>query len=206
MSKYEPFLAVAEQTLQRMKELRIALPFMHVELFRHERLVRAYRGCVKGVRPVIKQDVDLHDNSKCRALLLDVIRRAIHDWVLYRNHRSLLKREVAQHAKTWLFEEEPGHPWWEERQGSDLEPMSLLAICETLDLRVELVRTAAKQTTVQQVMTCGRPPEKRRRTMDEDVLGDMHSTSIHDVDALDHDPGRSFYENRFATQTLHYGT
>lgn len=100
--------------------------------------------------------------SRCRALLLEVIRRAAHDWILYRTHDRLQLRQIAEDAYIWLFEETPSHPWGRIRstQGNGLT--SFLTICELLDLDPDFVRERARSMTVQQIMSAGRPAERRK--------------------------------------------
>lgn len=119
---------------------------------------------------------DAIEASRCRALLLEILRRAIHDWVLYRSHTRLAEREKAQSAYTWLFEEGPGHPWWAIRQRDGQMLTALLTICEIFDFDVEYVRRAARETTVHKILTAGRPPETRK------AAKDVHYTE-YEVDA-----------------------
>ena len=99
--------------------------------------------------------------ERARALLLEVIRRASHDWVLYRTSKRLTQKEVAQSAFIWLFEEKPGHPWYRERDADEREITSFLGICSLLDLDPDYVRKRVKQLTPQQIKTAGRPAERR---------------------------------------------
>ena len=57
-----------------------------------------------------------YEGSRCKALLLEVLRRAAHDWVLYRGHSEITKRECAQDAFTWLFKEDEDHTSWKQRR------------------------------------------------------------------------------------------
>lgn len=129
-------------------------------------------------------DPDSHEEmlsaSRCRALLLEVIRRAAHDWVLYRSTRRP-ERAFAQSAYVWLFEEEPGHPDWELRQREGEPLMAFLTICECLDLEPEAVRYRVKRMTVRDIMAAGRPAETRKvkfegvedYTTPEEVLSEL---------------------------------
>lgn len=74
---------------------------------------------------------------------------------------------MAEEAYTWLFEELPGHPWWEERKRDGYLITSFLSICELLDLDPPYVRERVKKMTPKQIMTAGRPAEKRRRPKDD---------------------------------------
>jgi hypothetical protein len=130
--------------------------------------------------------------SKCRALLLEVIRRAAHDWVLYRSTRRP-ERVYARSAYVWLFEEKPGHPWWELRQKEGEPLLAFLNICEMLDLDPEYVRARIRKMTIRDIMTAGRPAENRRGRVDEGVE-DYESPRVLDIQHHT----LSAYEERFA--------
>ena len=121
---------------------------------------------------------EMLDGSQVRALMLEVLRRAIHDWVLYRTSRRMEHRELAQHAYTWLFEEKEGHPWRTMRRQHGLDMMSLEAICETIDIDIETVRTGARNMTERRIKTAGRPPERRRRVGEDHSHYAEHDLSI----------------------------
>lgn len=114
----------------------------------------------------------VRDGKRCQALLLEILRRAMHDWVLYRQHTKLQYRELADDAYTWLFEEAPGHPNWRIRLTAEFEDnveltgsrqlTSFLAICEALDLDPELVRTRVKEMNIRSIISAGRPAETRK--------------------------------------------
>lgn len=146
--------------------------------------------------------------SYCRALLLEVIRRAIHDWVLYRAHAELQKKQLANHAYTWLFEEKPGHPWWRRRQREDGQLLtSFLNICEILDLDPEHVRRRARQVTPRQITTAGRPAERRRRRREESTVTEhsVETVSIEELEGSIHEGMSSTsYEVQFAVSTPGY--
>lgn len=101
--------------------------------------------------------------SRARALLLELIRRAAHDWVLYRTSRRMEKRELAQSAYTWLFEEKAGHPWAIMRKSEGRHLTGFLSICSLLDLDPDYVRERVRQMTPQGIKMAGRPAEHRRR-------------------------------------------
>jgi len=103
------------------------------------------------------------ESSGIQALLLEIIRRAAYDWVLYRDHHKLKPRKLAQEAQTWLFEECPGHPDWVERQRSDKEFTSFINICSMLDLDPDKVREHVRTITLRQILSTGRPPIYRRK-------------------------------------------
>lgn len=133
--------------------------------------------------------------SRCRALLLEIIRRAAHDWILYRMHDRLQLRQVAEEAYTWLFQEGPTHPWARMRKANGSSITSFLTICELLDLDPAFVRRKIRSMTVQQIMTAGRPAEKRRRRADPYV---EHSTDVN-IDSIGSSPEHTTsYESYFA--------
>lgn len=99
----------------------------------------------------------------CKSLLLEIIRRAAYDWVLYRTSRRLIQKKLAEQAYHWLFLEERNTPEWNERDESDKYITSFLAICEALELDPDSVRTHIKKLTPKNVMSVGRPAEYRRR-------------------------------------------
>lgn len=99
----------------------------------------------------------------CKSLLLEIIRRAAYDWVLYRTSRRMLHKKLAEQAYDWLFVEEKDTAAWKEREESDKYITSFLAICEALELDPTSVRTHIKKLTPKNVMSVGRPAEYRRR-------------------------------------------
>lgn len=160
-------------------------------------------------------DPEPHDSvmeaSKCRALLLEVIRRAAHDWVLYRNTRRP-ERAHAADAYVWLFEEgpavdgKPAHPNWVLRQSAK-EPaerlLSFLTICEVMDLDPGVVRRRIRAMTSKDIMTAGRPAEHRRARKQEGVE-DYSSPGQLDTISYDDPNFDSSYEAHFAV-TPSYG-
>lgn len=140
--------------------------------------------------------------SKCRALLLEVIRRAAHDWVLYRNTRKP-ERAYAADAYVWLFEEgpadegKPAHPAWEERQRRGEPLLAFLTICELLDLDPGVVRTRIRKMTARDILTAGRPAENRRNRP-VDGVEDYPSPEQLDVISYDDPSFASLYEAHFA--------
>jgi hypothetical protein len=145
------------------------------------------------------------ETSKCRALLLEVIRRAAHDWVLYRLSRKQPQQSIAQEAYVWLFEEGPGHPWWKERIKNKLHLLSFLSICSELDLDPEVVRRVLRRLTVKGVMSSGRPAERRRRRTEvsEDVDCVDHSLLVDiDIHTVGDDPDANYYESYYTPRNL----
>jgi hypothetical protein len=121
--------------------------------------------------------------SRCKALLLEVLRRAAHDWVLYRQHKKLEKRELAHDAYIWLFEEDDHHPYRRERinamfPGRSGRPptrgtrllTSFQSVCENLDLDPETVRACIKKMDARSIISSGRPPQQRTLAKDAEEL------------------------------------
>jgi hypothetical protein len=147
------------------------------------------------------------DSSRCRALLLEILRRAAHDWVLYRMSTRLKNKQLAEDAYTWLFEEKKDHPYGIERLNSGQHLTSFLSICELLDLDPKTVRTRVREMTVRDVMCAGRPAERRRKRRKDDVTVTDHAVSGVDIASISDDGGRTYvskYEAHYATNTLSY--
>jgi hypothetical protein len=117
------------------------------------------------------------DGSQVRALMLEVIRRAVHDWVLYKNSRRMMYRELAHDAYIWLFEEDERHPWWRQRKQSDKQLTSLLYICEIIDIDIAEVRQGARNMTEKRIKTAGRPPERRRKHGEDTSYYEEHTVN-----------------------------
>jgi len=114
----------------------------------------------------------------CKTLLLEVIRRAAYDWVLYRTSRRMLHKRLAEDAYTWLFDEKPGHPNWVERDRVGKHITSFVSICSELDLDVDTVRKYVRKLTVKNVMSVGRPAEYRRRDACPSSMGEEHVPAL----------------------------
>lgn len=145
---------------------------------------------------------DQLEASRSRALLLEIVRRAIYDWVLYRGHHRLEFREIAADAYIWLFEEEEGHPWWRQRADEERMVTSLVSICDILDIEPKTIRARAKEMDVKTILSVGRPPETRHRRAQDDADYQEHSVIDQSIDlySLDQDTGgpMSFYESYFS--------
>lgn len=96
-------------------------------------------------------------------LLLEVLRRAAHDWVLYRTSTRLPQKQIADEAYAWIFKEEPGTAQWAERIINKKELTSFIGICEVLSLDPDVVRRYIKNLTVKEILSTGRPPTYRRQ-------------------------------------------
>ena len=123
--------------------------------------------------------------GNCRALLLEVIRRASFDWVLYRNSSKLQAKLLAENAYNWLFVEDESSPSHTLRVKNGKGMMSFLAICETMDIEPSKVRARVRILTERDIMGAGRPPERRKvKVSDEALSSDEHSVFDVDVDTL----------------------
>lgn len=123
--------------------------------------------------------------SNCRALLLEVVRRAAYDWVLYRGSSKLPNRLLAESAYQWLFVEEPGSTLWTNRSKHGKELTAFVAICNQLDIDPDRVRATVRTMTERDIMGAGRPAERRKgKAGDEAAHGDdLHVFDV-DVAAL----------------------
>lgn len=124
--------------------------------------------------------------SSCRALLLEVIRRASYDWVLYRTSSKLQSKQLAESAFHWLFVEDEKCKQWVQRARNGKGLLSFLSICETLDLEPKNVRRRVRELTSKDIMGAGRPAEHRKKPKhsDETANSDEHSVYAIDVDAI----------------------
>jgi len=99
----------------------------------------------------------------CRGLMLELIRRAAFDWVLYRSSTRLLQKQLAEQAFEWLFVEAPGHPSWALRVREEKVSTSFLVVCEQLGLDPDTSRAHIRKLTPRHVMSVGRPTSYRTR-------------------------------------------
>lgn len=118
------------------------------------------------------------DASSCRHMLMEVIRRAAYDWVLYRLSRKLQDRRLAEDAYQWLFVERPGTKAWSERERNGKRLTSLCSICDVLDVEPSFVRRHVRRLTVKRVMSVGRPSERRHPSV-EDVGCEENPVYLH---------------------------
>lgn len=114
-------------------------------------------------RSLQEEELLLQEINGCKTLLLEIIRRAAYDWVLYRGHTRLTQRVLADQAYRWLFEEKPDTADWAERMREKKYITSFEAICEGLDLDPDTVRKHIRRLTPKNVLSVGRPAEYRRR-------------------------------------------
>ncbi len=115
---------------------------------------------------------DAEQGILSKALLLEIVLRAAHDWVLYKGHARTMYREWANDAFTWIFEEGPAHPRWKERRASGKLLTSFIAICEVLDYDPDVIRRYIRTLTPQRIMSMGRPSEYRRRLVQTEEYAD----------------------------------
>lgn len=134
------------------------------------------------------EELLLQEINGCKTLLLEIIRRAAYDWVLYRGKTRLDQRDLANTAYRWLFEEEEGTVDWHERMREKKYITSFIAICEGLDLDPDTVRKHIKRLTPKNVMSVGRPAEYRRRDVFADKGSSEESYSLPDG-LVDYDSG-----------------
>ena len=107
-----------------------------------------------------------------QALLIEVVKRAAFDWVLYRGSSRLEQKKIAEDAYTWLFLEDENHPHWEIRVKDDKVIMSFITICDVFDIDPDSLRRKIRKLDPQRVLVSGRPPG----TGCEDVHGrEMYS-------------------------------
>ncbi len=145
-----------------------------------------------------------HDPSafRCKALLAEILKRAIADWVLYRTSKRLEKRELAEDAHTWIFLENEDHPnFYQREEEDDDDPeldgarklTSFLSICECLGLDYEVVRARAKKMDRRFIQCAGRPVEA---LAGETTGSDYHGTSVPiDTDTMPSNHYVSSYES-----------
>lgn len=110
-----------------------------------------------------REETVLQEIQGSKSLLLEILRRASYDWVLYRTSRRKLNRDLAESAYRWLFLEGPQTVEGRERRKSGKHMTSFLSICELLDLDANAVRRRIRELTPKNIRSVGRPAEYRRR-------------------------------------------
>jgi hypothetical protein len=136
-----------------------------------------------GGRPLM-YPYELHEATNIRALMLEIIRRAAYDWVIYRGNRRLAHRKVAQDAYIWLFVEAPGHPDWVEREKAGWSLFSFLALCAALDFDPDMVRASIKKLTPRRIQAMGRPPTRRKLPPPRPELDYIDTAALEDTHSL----------------------
>ena len=108
----------------------------------------------------------LSGGNGARALLVEILRRAAYDWVLYRDSTRLEHQQLAADAHFWLFEEKDDHPSWDTRIDEGKQLTAFHSICEELDLDPDVVRDAVRNLTFKRVVASGRPPTRTKHRGD----------------------------------------
>lgn len=123
-----------------------------------------------------------NESSNSRALLLEIVRRAAYDWVLYRSSSKLQNRALAENAYHWLFVEDESSGTWTQRQRNGKEITAFVSICEMLDFDPDRVRDRIRTLTERDIMGAGRPAERRKhKTSSEDMM-QTDDLRVFDVD------------------------
>lgn len=122
------------------------------------------------------------ESGNCRALLLEIVRRAAFDWVLYRTSSKLPNRMLADNAYTWLFVEEPDTGAWRQRELADKELTGFVSICEAVGVDPDRMRDRIRTLTERDIMGAGRPAEKRRYKPSSDEVMHSDDLRVFDVD------------------------
>lgn len=127
-------------------------------------------------------DSDLQaESGNCRALLLEIVRRAAFDWVLYRTHSKLQQRLLADNAHHWLFQETPESPIGHQRHAAGKVLTGFIAICEAVGVDPDVVRARIRMLTERDIMGAGRPAEKRKRKASSDDMLQSDDLAVFDV-------------------------
>lgn len=101
-----------------------------------------------------------------KALLAEIILRAVYDYVLYRCHARLKKRALAMDAFVWIYLEKPGHPDRVARERDGWDSFSFVGICDVLGLDPDKMRISIKKLRPRDLLTLGRPPTSRKLPKD----------------------------------------
>lgn len=116
------------------------------------------------------------DTVGAKALLIEVMKRAASDWVLYRGPGARLEqRKLAEDAFTWLFKEEEGHLHARIRDEDKKGLTSFFSICEIFDLDPLIMRKKFQTLTLQRVLSFGRPPNKNGKAGDDNGGSELRS-------------------------------
>lgn len=114
-----------------------------------------------------------------KTLLLETVRRACFDWILYRTSRRMAYKQLADQAYNWLFIEREGTAEWAQRKREGKEIVGFENICEALDLDPDTVRSHVKKLTPTQITSIGRPAQYRKR----DAFSGQGDTECHELPA-----------------------
>ena len=113
------------------------------------------------------------DAQSCKRFLLEILLRAAYDWACF-GGKGGKRGKLWLDANTWLFDEGPGHPWWETREREGRVHLSFLAICDRFDKDPEITREAVTRFDLEAVISGGRPPLNRYPGCE---VGDDHTYS-----------------------------
>lgn len=141
----------------------------------------------------------MREAEGARALLLEIIRRAAFDWVLYRSSTRIDQKQLAEDARTWIFEEDEEHPHWKLRKADEKLITGFVSICDALDLDVERVRSYVRKLTPNRVMSSGRPPENSRASEHHQAV-EIHTR----VNTNESGTGESIDFDALITQLMDY--
>lgn len=72
-------------------------------------------------------------------LWASVLRRAVVDWVLYRNHDNVKYKKIGFHAETWIFS-----------PGTESEISSFESICSMIGVPASFMRRKIRELTEEQ--------------------------------------------------------
>lgn len=96
-------------------------------------------------------------------LALEIMRRAAHDWILYRDSIKPQQKLIADDAYHWIFVEEPDSEAWQERIRSNKQLTSFFSVCDILSVNPKVAREYVKRLTIKEILSTGRPPTYRRQ-------------------------------------------
>ena len=184
----EPRPMRARRTRKRRKARKVAPPLATGELPTQAELdafeqVSAWDPDERPLERPYSPDSDpLLEAGSCRALLLEIVRRAAYDWVLYRTSSKLVKRLLAENAFHWLFVEAPDTPAWNQRTQTGKELTSFEAVCDAVGVDPDRVRRRIKLLTERDIMGAGRPAERRKHKSSNDDVLQSDDLAVFDVD------------------------
>jgi hypothetical protein len=113
-------------------------------------------------------DASLREAEGAKELLIEIIRRAAQDWVLYRTSNKPEQRQLADESYTWLFEEDEDHPNYKVRIAEHKELTAFVNICEVLDMSPTRVRGYICRLTPERVRASSHQVVKIQTEPDEE--------------------------------------
>lgn len=108
-----------------------------------------------------KLSAELREARGAETLLLEIIRRAAYDWVLYKTSVKTDHQNLAQEAFTWLFVEDEQHSSWALRVRDGRILTSFVGICRALGMDPDRIREHIMRLTPNKVMAAGRSRSPR---------------------------------------------